>query len=142
MMPDEKKEKVLHTRIPQALDEEIRGHASQLGVSVSNLVRNVLQNAFGLVGDIVADTTSIAQSTRSVARPVAPAPSAPSASLRIVGWQEARLALNAVCDGCNAILPRGSRAGIAVLDGPGARIFRCMTCLEQELGHEPDADPE
>lgn len=140
-MADEKKEKVLHTRIPQALDEEIRGHASQLGVSVSNLVRNVLQNAFGLVGDIVADTTSIAQSTRSVAQP-APAAPRPAASPQIVGWQEARLALNAVCDQCNAILPRGSRAGIAVLDGPGARIFRCMTCLEQELGHEPDTDPE
>jgi len=124
----EKKEKVLHTRIPESLDEEIRGHASQLGVSVSNLVRNLLQNAFGLVGDIVADTTNIAHTRSSPSS--APAP-ATEASTPVLGWQEAVLNLNGVCDRCNAILARGSRAAIAIVDGPGPRPFRCMSCLEE-----------
>lgn len=143
MSNDEKKEKVLHTRIPESLDEEIRGHASQLGVSVSNLVRNILQNAFGLVGDIVADTTSIAQSTRAVTRtaPPAAAPPAPGPG-QIIGWQEALLNLNAVCDRCNAILPRGTRAAIALFDVPGARVFRCLSCLGEELSHGSGAVDE
>jgi hypothetical protein len=144
MTADEKKEKVLHTRIPESLDEEIRGHASQLGVSVSNLVRNILQNAFGLVGDIVADTTSIAQSTRAVTRPAPPAPPHSPAPGQVIGWQEALLNLNAVCDRCNAILPRGTRAAIALFDVPGARVFRCLTCLGEELSHGagPADEPE
>jgi len=144
MTADEKKEKVLHTRIPESLDEEIRGHASQLGVSVSNLVRNILQNAFGLVGDIVADTTSIAQSTRAVTRPTPPASPPPPAQGQIIGWQEALLNLNAVCDRCNAILPRGTRAAIALFDVPGTRVFRCLNCLGEELSHGsgPADEPE
>ena len=40
--PDEKKERVLHARISDSLDQELKERASSLGVSVSNLVRNVL----------------------------------------------------------------------------------------------------
>jgi hypothetical protein len=151
-MTDEKKEKVLHTRIPGSLDEEIKDQASQLGVSVSNLVRNILQNAFGLVEGIVADSSNIASAARSTApaprpppRPEAEAPPPPREP-QILGWQEAVLNLNGVCDLCNAILPRGSRAAIALYDVPGPRAFRCLTCLEEEIhdpdrrGQEPDAD--
>src|SRR2546427_8147322 len=60
----EKKEKVIHTRISESLDEEIRRRAGRLGLSVSNLVRNVLLNTFGLVEDIVADSASIARSAQ------------------------------------------------------------------------------
>jgi hypothetical protein len=141
----EKKEKVLHTRIPESLDEEIRGHASQLGVSVSNLVRNVLQNAFGLVDDIVADTTRIAQATRSARKQPAgeahpPAQEAPPAD-QVLAWQEAVLNLNAVCERCNAILVKGTRAAVAIVDGPGHRPIRCLRCLE-ELSDESTDEPD
>jgi hypothetical protein len=141
----EKKEKVLHTRIPESLDEEIRGHASQLGVSVSNLVRNVLQNAFGLVDDIVADTTRIAQATRSARKQPAgeahpPAQEAPPAD-QVLAWQEAVLNLNAVCERCNAILVKGTRAAVAIVDGSGHRPIRCLRCLE-ELSDESTDEPD
>jgi hypothetical protein len=153
MADDEKtkKEKVLHTRISESLDGEIRDHASQLGVSVSNLVRNVLQNTFGLVGDIVADSSNIAASAKGSQQPasgdtpvmgwVSPAtgPASagpPAAAPLILGWQEALLAINGVCERCNAILPKGTRAAIALYEGAGPRTFRCLTCLEHE--HEPE----
>lgn len=138
----EKKEKVLHTRIPESLDEEIRGHASQLGVSVSNLVRNVLQNAFGLVDDIVADTTRIAQATRSArtsSAEAAPAREAPPGG-QVLAWQEALLNLNAVCERCNAILVKGTRAAIAIVDGPGHRPIRCLSCLQELSDASESAD--
>ena len=125
----EKKEKVLHTRIPESLDEEIRERSAKLGISVSNLVRNALQNAFGLVEDIVADAASIGRSARGEAAPAgAPEPQRPG---RVLGWQEAILELNAVCDRCNAILARGARAAIAVVEGTGPRPIRCLPCLKE-----------
>ena len=40
--PDEpeKKERVIHTRVPESLEAELRRRAQDLGISVSNLVRN------------------------------------------------------------------------------------------------------
>jgi hypothetical protein len=51
----EKKERVIHTRVPESLDDEIKRKATDLGLSVSNLVRNILQHTVGLVEDIVHD---------------------------------------------------------------------------------------
>jgi hypothetical protein len=110
--PEETKERVLHTRIPESLDEAIRARAAGLGMSVSNLVRNVLANALEVV---------------EAAAGLAPPPRAAG----VVGWQEAVLARNAVCDRCNDILARGARAAIAVVEGSGARPIRCLSCLEE-----------
>jgi hypothetical protein len=124
----DRKANVIHTRVPDELDAEIKRRAQSLGVSVSNLVRNVLQHTFGLVGDIVADGAEIARSARGASTPA----SAPTA---ILGWQELVLNLNAVCDRCNAILAKGTAATVAVVDGPGPRPFRCRGCVE-ELGRD------
>jgi hypothetical protein len=59
--PPEIKERVIHTRVPESLEAELRRRAENLGMSVSNLVRNVLGHAFGLVGDVVADSHAIAR---------------------------------------------------------------------------------
>ena len=62
--PDDRKERVITARVPEALDDAIRRRATSLGLSVSNLVRNVLQNSLGLVEDIVADSAQIARLAR------------------------------------------------------------------------------
>lgn len=133
-MPEERKERVLHARIPESLDEEIRENAARLGLSVSNLVRNVLQNAFGLVEDIMADGAAIA---RSATRGGEPAKRAESG--RTIGWQEAVLNLNAVCERCNAILGRGARAMVGIVEGPGPRPIRCTACVEDLEGGSKNA---
>src|SRR5436189_1518285 len=46
---DEPKDKVLHTRIPESLEDAIKDKARRLRIPVSNLVRNVLEQAFQLV---------------------------------------------------------------------------------------------
>ena len=139
-MPDEeRKEKVIHTRVSEGLEEEIRERASRLGVSVSNLVRNVLQNTFGLVEDVVADAANISRSARADDRrraspgEAADPRTADAPPRRVLGWQEAVLSLNALCEACNAILPRGTRAAIAVVEGGGARPIRCLPCMEEVL---------
>jgi hypothetical protein len=131
---DDRKASVIHTRIPESLEAEIRKRAASLGLSVSNLVRNVLLNTFGLVESVIVDGADVARSARALGKPVPPRNDAPPT---VLAWQEVTLALNALCDRCNAVLARGERAAIAVTDAPGPRIFRCLVCVV-ELPHDPN----
>ena len=153
----EKKERVIHTRVPESLEAQLRQKAQDLGISVSNLVRNVLGHAFGLVGDVVADSQAIARAARAVRAEGAPAsedraggmhgaeksgpraehapPRAPEPAPDIddvLGWQSMVLGKNAVCARCNDLLPRGSDAAIGIAEGStGGRLVICLACLEQ-----------
>jgi hypothetical protein len=128
---------VIHARVSESLDDEIRRRAGSLGLSVSNLVRNVLQNTFGLVEDIVADSAEIARSARAARGRPGPSHDTGRADARhadepprVLGWQLARLAVNAICERCNTILPRGHEASIGVVAGGGAPPIRCIGCAE------------
>ena len=62
-----KNERVLHTRIPAALEDDIKKVADRLRIPVSNLVRNILQDALALatsvqknVGDRVDEIRDLA----------------------------------------------------------------------------------
>jgi hypothetical protein len=138
-----KKERVIHARIPESLDDEVKKRATDLGLSVSNLVRNVLQHAFGLVEDVVHDSAAIARAARDAkaavtgGAPTAAPRRSESGTAQVLGWQRAVLNVNAVCDRCNTILAKGSQAALGVLDRGGPPPFRCLTCLK-ELEDEHD----
>ena len=127
---DERKERVLHTRVPDSLDRHIKHRARSLGMSVSTVVRNVLLTTFGLVEDIVNDSTDIALAATGHPT-IAPRhrARARTGSAEVLAWQEAVLNVNAVCEACNAILPKGSRAAVGVRDEPGPRAILCPGCL-------------
>ena len=136
-----KKPKVIHARVSDKVDDALKDRAERLGVSVSNLVRNILQNTFGLVENIVADGADIARSANPPESPTEDSAGTPSApSPQILGWQEAILALNALCQRCNAILARGTRAAIAVPTQAGA--FLCLECLKEQHADEEPHDSE
>jgi hypothetical protein len=68
---DEPKERVLHTRISEQLSDDIRSMAEELRVPVSNLVRNVLEEAFSVVetvsenvGDLLEEVLDEAEVVR------------------------------------------------------------------------------
>lgn len=114
-----RKERVIHTRVPESLESHLRERAEDLGISVSNLVRNVLGNAFGLVGGVVADGQAVARAARGGG--------APADDREVLGWQPIVLGKNAVCTQCNAILPRGSEAAVAISSG-GTVARDTVTC--------------
>jgi hypothetical protein len=138
----ERKERVLHTRVPDSLDRHIKRRARSLGMSVSTVVRNVLLTTFGLVEDIVADSTDIARAiagdetvaTRRSGRAATGPATAPPDAVEVLAWHEAVLNVNAVCDHCNAVLRRGTRAAVAVPDRPGRRTIICRPCLRRIEG--------
>lgn len=145
----QRKPKVLQARIPEHLDEELRGRAEQLGLSVSTVVRNVLLNTFNLVEDVVSDSARIARAVHgrtAVTQPPATKGAAPETAepAAILGWQEVTLNRNGVCEHCNAILTRGSRAAIGVPTGPRPALL-CQSCLgklaEDTAGQTEEAKP-
>ncbi len=129
---DQRKERVLHTRVSESLDSELREKAAGLGVSVSNLVRNILLNTVEMVEDIVADGSSIA-------RAASKNKAGPTAADEILGWQTLTLNLNAICEECNAMLAKGSTAAMAVAAAGSAPIFRCQGCLPKPESKKEDA---
>lgn len=145
--PDEppRKERVIHTRVPESLEAELRQKAHDLGISVSNLVRNVLGHAVGLVDDMVATGHAAARAARgdrsAGERAEAAPPAAPAATAQaspagaaiddVLGWQPMVLGRNAVCARCNAILPRGSDAATGVTEATTTRFVICLVCLAQ-----------
>ncbi len=134
----ERKERVLHTRVPDSLDRHIKRRARSLGMSVSTVVRNVLLTTFGLVEDIVADSTDIARAiagdetvaTRRTGRSLGgSAQGSRHEAAGVLAWHEAVLNVNAVCDHCNAVLRRGTRAAVAVSNPQERRAVICRSCL-------------
>ena len=114
----------MQARIPEQLDEELRERAEQLGLSVSTIVRNVLLHTFDLVEGVVTDSTQIAKALTGWDEP----PSDPDKKLTVIGWQEAILNRNGVCEQCNVILPVGQRAAIGVPTSSSATLL-CLECL-------------
>jgi hypothetical protein len=136
--PEERKERVLHTRVPESLDRQLRRRARSLGMSVSTVVRHVLLNTFGLVEDIVTDSANIALAVSGQEAIASPerrrAPMGAAAATEVLAWQEAVLNVNAVCGECNAMLPRGTRAAIGVRAQPGPCAVICRGCLDKIEG--------
>ena len=130
--PRQNKDRVLQARIPRHLDEELREHAEQLGLSVSTVVRNVLLNTFELVEGVVADSTNLARAIQGrkprpqTGRPESPAENADETD--VIGWQEAVLNRNGICDQCNTILHKGERAAVGV-PVEARPVFLCLPCL-------------
>ena len=146
---EEPKERVLHTRISQQLAEEIRKVAGDLRVPVSNLVRNVLEEAFSVVetvsenvGELLEDILDEAEAARDRYRsrgerweePAEPAhPTAPAAPSRpefpdVVGWQALSLNRSSLCADCGVSIERGER-GFLGLGGAGSPVL-CRDCGE------------
>lgn len=130
----EAKDRVIHTRVPESLEAELRKRAQDLGISVSNLVRNVIGHAFGLVGDVAADSHAIARAARGETEGSAGGRGGGKAAARapepeeVIAWQPIVLAKNAICSRCNDILPRGKEAAIGI---GGNREILCTRCLDE-----------
>ena len=65
----------------------------------------------------------------------------PGAESAVLGWQEAVLNQNGVCDECNAILPKGARAAIGLPARPRP-VFLCLECLATLSSAGRDVDEE
>lgn len=132
----DKKERVLHTRVPAVLEAELKRFAQNLRIPVSNLVRTILEDALSVAdaasenveGHLKRAAQSLEHERERLKRKVAPDP------LRdVFAFQTLTLAKNASCVRCEKPLVPGDRAHVGLTDGPAdpnqPRVFVCDDCL-------------
>ncbi len=116
------KERWLHTRISEALEEALKREARRRRQPVSLLVRNVLEGTLDLVEDIV-------ETSLGAARPRGRRRS--GALDDVYGWQELVLNRAAACATCATPLAAGVEAWRGLSDRPGPPVFLCHPCVDR-----------
>jgi ribosomal protein L18E len=67
----ERKDRLIQTRVPSDLDETLREAAREQRVSVSQLIRNVLEDTFHLVDGVVAGAARLTERVKRDAERIA-----------------------------------------------------------------------
>ncbi len=139
--PLPRKDRLIQTRVPRDLESTLKKEARRQGVSVSQLIRNILGSAFDLVEDVVADvdqivtdSVALAQQVSRGARRIAetargedePDPLAP-----VEAWNRVVLNRDVTCTRCRAEIVKGEE-GYAGLRGQASpiRAWLCGRCIE------------
>lgn len=148
----ERKERVLHTRIPTVLEQELKQLAVNLRVPVSNLVRTILQDALqaaeamgrvaeeelrGATNRLASERDRLGQgaATRGarLGAQASPDPEEPAGESKVptgvLGYQEFLLAVETRCSLCDRELTMGEPAFLGVRESPGPRIIIGPECL-------------
>lgn len=68
---DERKDRVIQTRVPKDLESTLKDAAERKRMTVSHLIRNVLEDTFRLVDGIVADSSALVENVARDARKLA-----------------------------------------------------------------------
>jgi hypothetical protein len=135
MAKAERKDRLVQTRVPGDLDDTLREAAKQKRVTVSQLIRNVLEDTFNLVDDVVASSVSLGQTVRRDAQRIAESAQGrgrarPDDALRqVVAWQEVTANRDAACARCARTLGRGEKSMLGLSSDPRApRVWLCLSC--------------
>ncbi len=127
-----KKERVLHTRIPAVLEQELKSAAASLKVPVSNLVRTILEDAVAVADRASSQIeTGLERAAKSVHTERAKLRKlAESHRLHdVVGYQPVLVAAAGKCAACGVALEPGDDAFLGVTAGLGPKIFVCQLCV-------------
>lgn len=129
-----RKERVLHTRVPAVLEQELKRLAESLRIPVSNVVRTILEDALDAVdvagrkaeGEIRSVAERLAEERRRLREPLVgraepPATTRPETDpiAGAVGFTPMLLAHDAVCAVTGATLAAGSQAFLVLFAEPG-----------------------
>jgi predicted DNA-binding protein len=142
-----RKERVLHTRVPAVLDQELKRLATSLRVPVSNVVRTILEDAVQTIDQVgraaedgvrdVAERLSKgrerlkhkAEDAREEAAEGEHGGTAPVAPLQgVIGYQPMRLARAEVCCLSGRVLQPGEEVFLGIRDGVGPRVIIGAEC--------------
>jgi len=140
-----RKDRLIQTRVPRELETTLKEEARRRRLTVSHLIRNMLEESFQLVDGIVADVDQIVNDSAKLARNVgrgarrlveASRPetqgSDPGDDLgHVYAWNEVVLHRAATCSSCGAELASGATASAGLSDEPGTpRAWLCAECVQ------------
>ncbi len=112
---DGRKERVLHTRVPAVLEQELKRVANAWRVPVSNVVRALLEDALDTL-EHLSGSSETPEPAEEQAPVVAPLDGA-------VGVTPITLVHDAVCGVTGEKLPAGSEAYMVLFDDPGRKLI-------------------
>lgn len=139
---DERKDRVIQARVPEDLETTLKEAAEKRRMSVSHLIRNVLEDTFTLVDNIVADSSALVEQVSRDARRVAASvrgdaeqgKPVPKETLleSIDAWQDVIVNKPGKCIECETELKRGQRAyrGLSQLNG-SVPVWLCADCIHK-----------
>ena len=138
-----RKERVIHTRVPALLEQELKKLAENWRVPVSNVVRTILEDALAAVqsvghkagGEVRGLAERLAHKTdgsESGPTPTQEVGESTAGFDELVGFQPMILLRAWECDRCGKKLARGQEAFLAVRLEPGPRIVIGRECLPSE----------
>jgi hypothetical protein len=139
-----RRERWLHARISEDLEEALKREARRRRSPVSLVVRNVLEGALDLVEDLVEDGIEVARRSQRLARRTR---GGKEATLdEVYGWQDVILNRAAQCAACDAGIAAGGNAYRGLREQPGPPVFLCAPCLARlrrprPKAGEPKEDP-
>ncbi|MEK6606361.1 MAG: hypothetical protein AABZ30_01760 [Myxococcota bacterium] len=135
----DRKERVLHTRVPASLEVEIKRVADALRVPVSNLVRQILEDSVHFVsqvGETVHEVRSEVERDRALLgdrwghyRKLFQRLGATRRRPGVFGWQPLIMNLRGQCSACGVDLTSGAGAFVGLSDDPAEHPFRCERCV-------------
>ncbi len=134
----DRKDQLVQTRVPGELSETLREAAKKNRVTVSQLIRNVLEDTFDLVDNVVGeavhlgntvkrDALRIAESAKGRSKRAAPSDSDPLATVE--AWQDVSLNRDVVCAQCARVVKKGERGSFGISPDPLApKVWLCAAC--------------
>jgi hypothetical protein len=139
-----RKDRLIQTRVPEDLESTLKEEAARRRLSVSHLIRSVLEDTFHLVDGVVSDLDRVVTDSVDLARNVRRNAQRLAASTQgekpvgaggddlddIYGWNEIVLQRAATCLRCGSELRRGERVFAGMSDQPRHRALLCRACIE------------
>jgi len=142
----DRKDRLVQTRVPRGLESTLKREARRRRLTVSHLIRNILEDALQLVDDVVAnvdeivtDSVEIARRVKRDARRVADAvrvvaedgEHSPDPLEHVYGWSRVVLNRAVGCSRCGAGIARGAEGWAGLSDDPALpRAWICTPCRD------------
>jgi len=116
----ERKDRVLQARVPKSLYDDLVLQAHRLRVPVSNLVRNILEDSFRMVENIVDGGIEIAAALRGV--------KGVNDLSAVLGWQPMVAGRRLTCACCGGAIEKDGGAFISIGAPGGRNVVICEKC--------------
>lgn len=116
-----RKEEYLGARVSRELRSKVIARADELGIPVSILIRNVLEQAFG---DGSSRPAPVSASAVSVA------PKAADRFASVIGWERIVLNRRMDCASCGTDIAAGARATLGITAPGEEHVILCAKCKE------------
>lgn len=112
-----KQNKILHARVPRDLYDKISGKARKHRVTISNLVRNMVEDYLEIQDDVFDALDGKIKERLDKKE-------------SIIGYQQITLEKNTFCHICGNNINKGEKAFIGFLEDTAGRIIVCQKCKQ------------